>query len=284
MSSTIIRGLWRRPWFLLLLGMSFVAVAHLRGGIGLFAWVAPVPFLRYLRLTRGVQSRLGLFGALAGAWSLAFLKIADPFPVAAIPMWGIGLALFQVVPYLAHDALARRLSPGLATLVFPAALATAEWAQHAGHPAADAGVDHPALVAAQGRLRAPRAARRRGASPAGVRLPVRARRRAHRHGHRQRDLDASRAAFGSLPARAARSARRHTRCARRPRARCSPIARSRSARSRSCSASRSRARSRARTSAGPGARPRRRVPPIRAARRDPMTPCRERTPRVREGA
>lgn len=124
----------RHPWLWLVLGMALVAAAHLRGGIGLLAWIAPVPFLRYLRLTRGLRSRLGLLSALAGAWSLAFLKIADPFPVAAIPMWGIGLALFQFLPYLAHDALARRLSPGLATLVFPAGLAIAEWIQHALTP------------------------------------------------------------------------------------------------------------------------------------------------------
>ncbi len=124
----------RHPWLWLLLGMVLVPAAHLRGGIGLLGWIAPVPFLRYLRLRRGLRARLLLFAALAGAWSLAFLKIADPFPVAAIPIWGIGLALFQFLPYLAHDTLARRLSPGFATLVFPAGLAIAEWIQHALTP------------------------------------------------------------------------------------------------------------------------------------------------------
>lgn len=128
--SPVIRPLRldRHPWLWLVLGMALVAATHVRGGVGLFAWVAPIPLLRYLRITRGVRSRLLLFGALVVGWSFTFMKIADPFPPIAIPMWGIGLALFQVLPFLAHDALARRLTPALGTLVFPAALAVAEWA------------------------------------------------------------------------------------------------------------------------------------------------------------
>lgn len=132
--STRLAVLDRRPWLWLLLGMALIAVTHLRGGVGLFVWVAPIPLLRYLRVTRGVRSRLMLFAALVGGWSLAFLKIADPFPVAAIPLWGIGLAVFQVLPYALHDALGRRLPPAWGALVFPAGLAVAEWVQHALTP------------------------------------------------------------------------------------------------------------------------------------------------------
>lgn len=124
----------RRPVLWLALGALLVAATHLRGGVGLLAWVAPIPLLRYLRLRPGLRAPLAVFAALFVGWSLAVLKIAGPFPLAAVPMWGIGLALFQVLPYVLHAGLAPRLAPATGTLVFPAGLALAEWCQHALTP------------------------------------------------------------------------------------------------------------------------------------------------------
>ena len=52
------RGLLSRPGLLLVLGGLLTAAAHLRWGIGLLAWVAPIPFLRTLRLSPGWRPRL----------------------------------------------------------------------------------------------------------------------------------------------------------------------------------------------------------------------------------
>ena len=52
----------RRPGLWLLLGVLLLATTEVRAGIGMLAWIAPLPWLRYLRLTTGVRSRLAFAG------------------------------------------------------------------------------------------------------------------------------------------------------------------------------------------------------------------------------
>jgi len=123
------RGLLSRPGLLLVLGGLLTAAAHLRWGIGLLAWVAPIPFLRTLRLSPGWRPRLLLALVLAATWTLATAKIVtDPLP-AAFALVGVVIAGFQLSAFLAWDAV-RRFAPRWATLAFPAALVSAEWLQH----------------------------------------------------------------------------------------------------------------------------------------------------------
>ncbi|HMK73794.1 MAG TPA: nitrilase-related carbon-nitrogen hydrolase [Myxococcaceae bacterium] len=118
-----------QPALLLVLGATLTAAAHMRWGVGLLAWAAPIPFLRYLRITRGFRSRLLFAVAEAVAWTLATAKIVTaPLPLAFAAV-GVVVALFHVAGTLTWDGV-RRLAPRWATLAFPAAMVLAEWVQH----------------------------------------------------------------------------------------------------------------------------------------------------------
>jgi apolipoprotein N-acyltransferase len=125
------KRLLERPAFLLCLGCALIFAANFRWGVGVLAWIAPVPLLRYLRLTCGWRSRLAFGAALCAAWIATTLKIVTtPLPVvAALPM-GLMTAIFNLVAYLAWDGV-RRLAPQRAAiLAFPAAVVVTEWLQH----------------------------------------------------------------------------------------------------------------------------------------------------------
>ncbi len=125
------KRLFERPAFLLCIGCVLIFAANFRWGVGVLAWIAPVPLLRYLRLTRGWRSRLAFAAALSAAWIAATLKIVTtPLPVvAALPM-GLMAGIFNLAAYLAWDGM-RRLAPQHAAVVaFPAAVVVTEWLQH----------------------------------------------------------------------------------------------------------------------------------------------------------
>jgi hypothetical protein len=121
------KRLFERPAFLLVLGCALIVAAHFRWGVGVLAWVAPVPLLRFLRLTRDVHSRVTFAVALCAAWIAATAKIVTaPLPfVAALPM-GFLAAVFNLAAYFAWDWSHRRVPPGLGVLVFPAAVVPAQ--------------------------------------------------------------------------------------------------------------------------------------------------------------
>ncbi len=51
-----------RPWVWLLLGGALFVAANFRWGIGVLAWVVPVPLMRYLRMSPGWRPRAALGG------------------------------------------------------------------------------------------------------------------------------------------------------------------------------------------------------------------------------
>ena len=85
-----------RESLLLVAGVLLIAATHLRFGIGLLAWIAPVPLLVYLRRKKGVAARLMVAAALMIGWSLATLKIiTEPLsPVFAL-FYGVPIGLIQ---------------------------------------------------------------------------------------------------------------------------------------------------------------------------------------------
>ena len=125
------KRLFERPALLLTVGCVLIFAANFRWGVGALAWVAPVPLLRYLRLTRGWRSRL-LFGiALCAAWIATTLKIVTvPLPVVAAIPTGLVAAMFNLAAYLVWDRVRHRSPQGAALLVFPAAIVVTEWLQH----------------------------------------------------------------------------------------------------------------------------------------------------------
>ena len=64
-----------RKTMYLVLGALLTVLAHLRFGVGVLAWIAPIPFLRYLRVHRGWKPRAAVAATLAAAWIVACAKI-----------------------------------------------------------------------------------------------------------------------------------------------------------------------------------------------------------------
>jgi apolipoprotein N-acyltransferase len=119
-----------RPWLLLLAGAALIVLANLRWGIGVLAWIAPVPLLAYLRVTRGWRSRAALAGVIVLAWIAAIYKIVTaPLPIVAPIPFGLVVGTFQALPYLTWDLARRRLDARGAILAFPALVVIFEWMQ-----------------------------------------------------------------------------------------------------------------------------------------------------------
>ena len=98
-----------RPWSWLVLGTVLLVGSQMRFGLGALAWVAPVPWLRYLRLTSGPRSRLLLAMALAIAWTLAVMKIVTaPLPMVMAVPFALPEAVLLGLPLLGWDLIRRR--------------------------------------------------------------------------------------------------------------------------------------------------------------------------------
>ncbi|SDZ10071.1 apolipoprotein N-acyltransferase [Geodermatophilus africanus] len=118
----------RRPWVWLLLGAGLLPFANMQTLVPLAAWVAPVFLMRF---TRSQRPSTGLF-VVTVATSLALLvALRDEFfPVetgieyyAFVALLGLGGA----VPFAVDRLLAPRLTGLPRTLVFPAAVTTADF-------------------------------------------------------------------------------------------------------------------------------------------------------------
>jgi apolipoprotein N-acyltransferase len=121
-------------------GALLLGLSQMRWGVGVLAWVAPIPFLVYLRATRGARARLLVALALFAGYTLAVLKIVTaPLPLALAPLFALPTAALAAGAYLAWD-LARRRSPAwVPPLVFAAASAVTEFVQHRYTPFASWG-------------------------------------------------------------------------------------------------------------------------------------------------
>jgi apolipoprotein N-acyltransferase len=133
------RSLGTKPWLWLLLGTLATCAGHLRWGIDLLAWLAPIAWLQALRMTislpSGRERRLGI-AAFAGAWTLAWILtvaklITTPVPAMAAIGFGVPIGLLLLWPYLVWAwLLHRRTSPTLLPLGFAAAMVIAEWSAY----------------------------------------------------------------------------------------------------------------------------------------------------------
>ena len=139
MSRSIISALDRRPAGWLLLGVALITTANLRFGVDALAWIAFVPFLRYLRLRTGWRAGMALLLAGTTAWCLTVIKITTaPLPLALSLMFGLPIGLFMTAPFLLL-ARARARTGSSSFLLFPALMVVAEWLQHALSPFASWG-------------------------------------------------------------------------------------------------------------------------------------------------
>jgi apolipoprotein N-acyltransferase len=121
-----------RPFIWLIVGCIFLFLSQMRWGIGPLAWIAPVPLLRYLRLTSGFKTRLLFCLALFATYILTIVKILSggPLPVMAAPQFAAVPALAMILACLAWDTVRRRTRSTWVTLVFPAMSVITQWAQY----------------------------------------------------------------------------------------------------------------------------------------------------------
>jgi apolipoprotein N-acyltransferase len=125
----------KRPWRWLLLGGALLAATQVRAPLAVLAWVAPIPWLRYLRLTAGWPRRLAFFAALLLAWTLAIAKMASaPRFLFLAPAFALPIMLAQGSAYLAWRAVRGRTPPSTAALTFAVAMALGEWVLHSLTP------------------------------------------------------------------------------------------------------------------------------------------------------
>jgi apolipoprotein N-acyltransferase len=123
-----LRWLDRHPWMWLFLGAALLVSTQVRTGVGALAWFAPLPWLRYLRLTIGWRTRALFAVVLFCGWTIATAKIAtEPMLLALAPLFALPIALAQLGAYLVWDTLRVRVTAALAAATFAVAIAVGEW-------------------------------------------------------------------------------------------------------------------------------------------------------------
>ncbi len=127
-----------KPFWLLLAGILTMTASHFSFNIDMVGWIAMVPFLIYLNITKGWKSRV-LFGlTLVVAWSVIVSKIiTHPVPYFVIPLYAIPIALFHLPGYLLY---AKFKSHKWSVLIFPATMVISEWIQYTYTPFGSWGV------------------------------------------------------------------------------------------------------------------------------------------------
>ncbi|MCE9580000.1 MAG: hypothetical protein K8W52_43190 [Deltaproteobacteria bacterium] len=119
----------RSPLGWLAAGATLLVLANMRWGIGALAWIAPIPLLRYLRITSGWRARTVFVTVVTAAWIAATAKIVSaPLP-AVFALVGAPLGLSQALAYLGANRLRRNLGAIAGVLVIPAVLVVVEYAQ-----------------------------------------------------------------------------------------------------------------------------------------------------------
>jgi apolipoprotein N-acyltransferase len=127
-----------KPFWYLIFGIIGMSAIHMSFSIGILAWIAYVPFLIYLHITKGIKSRLLFFVALIIAWSLVTAKIiTPPIPFFFVFLYSVPLALFHLPGYLLWDRFKKH---SWALFLFPAMLTVMEWIQYTFTPFASWGV------------------------------------------------------------------------------------------------------------------------------------------------
>ena len=127
-----------KPIWFLLAGILTMTASHLTFNIDVLGWVAMVPFLIYLKMTRGWKSRVLFSITLIITWSVVVSKIiTDPVPVFVIPLYAIPIGLFHLPGYLLYGAVKiNRWS----SFTFPAMMVVSEWIQYSFTPFGSWGV------------------------------------------------------------------------------------------------------------------------------------------------
>lgn len=128
-----IRELDARPWLWLVLGLLMTATGHMRWGVDLLAFFAPIAWLRYLSLRPSRRTRLTFCAVYFLAWILVLTGIVTaPLPMALALGFGLAVGALLIGPYLLWSWQLERLGRRSAwlTVLFPAAMVVAETLAH----------------------------------------------------------------------------------------------------------------------------------------------------------
>lgn len=121
-----------RPALLLFLGGTLMIFTDMRGGAGLLAWLAPVPFLLHAASFRGWKDRGWLLLVLLVAFNLLFAKQVSTPVVYSLP-FGVAIATLTAVKffltYMAWGTIRRWGGDLAGLLAFPALLVILEYLQ-----------------------------------------------------------------------------------------------------------------------------------------------------------
>lgn len=124
---------WPSLW--LVLGALLLAASQMRFGLGVLAWVAPLPFLRYRRRTSGWRAGIAFAAASFVGWTLAVAKIAtEPLPISMSVLFSAPIALVLSTPFFLVGPLRRGFGERGAVLGFAALMVAGEWVLHAALP------------------------------------------------------------------------------------------------------------------------------------------------------
>lgn len=127
-----------KPFWFLLAGILTMTASHFSFNIDVLGWVAMVPFLIYLTITKGWKSRVLFAITLIVAWSVIVSKIiTHPVPYFIIPLYAIPIGLFHLPGYLLYAKFRNLRWSGL---IFPASMIVLEWIQYTFTPLGSWGV------------------------------------------------------------------------------------------------------------------------------------------------
>ncbi len=124
------RRFFLKRYVLLISGTVLISLADMRGGIGLLAWFAPVPFLLYAINYTGKKNSLLLFITILIAAHLSLLKmITPPIPIIMTPMFAIPAGVTLWLLYTIWSKLYHRTGPAFSIGTYVALLVIFEWVQ-----------------------------------------------------------------------------------------------------------------------------------------------------------
>jgi len=127
-----------KPFWFLLAGILTMTASHFSFNMDVLGWLAMVPFLIYLTITKGWKSRVLFAVTLIVAWSVVVSKIiTHPVPYFVIPLYAIPIGLFHLPGYLLYAKFRHLKWSGL---IFPACMVVSEWIQYTFTPFGSWGV------------------------------------------------------------------------------------------------------------------------------------------------
>lgn len=111
-----------------------MTVSHMTYNVDFVAWFSIVPFLLFLKLTKGWKSRLYFTFSLLITWSLIVAKIiSSPIPFGLVFMYSIPISLIHLPGYLIGLKFKQRK---FSIFLFPVLMTLLEWVQYTYTPLA----------------------------------------------------------------------------------------------------------------------------------------------------